>query len=163
MVSRLSAHRIVKACHVLLVAAMLATLICSATPARVLRAARVSSPVTGSEAQRDGLRLAGVTRSPSEVKQAPPDGLSSPVWDNIQQQVRDAEYQYTWHEPSDAYTAPNRANGWRTALGAAGARVAPTQPSPSESVGKFGSVILSERSEQRISEILRRFAPQNDR
>jgi hypothetical protein len=45
-----------------------------------------------------------------------PAGLSQTEWGDIQQSIQQAEYQFTWHEPSAAYTAPNHANGFQVAF-----------------------------------------------
>jgi hypothetical protein len=42
--------------------------------------------------------------------------------------IRQAEYQPTWHEPSNAYTAPNRANGIRLAFDTGGVQVRASDP-----------------------------------
>ncbi len=55
-----------------------------------------------------------------------PSGLSAGDWNEIQDLMRQAEYHYTWHDPSAAYVAPNRAQAWHTALGAEGLRVQPS-------------------------------------
>ncbi|MBN1814904.1 MAG: FG-GAP repeat protein, partial [Anaerolineae bacterium] len=57
-----------------------------------------------------------------------PEGLAAGEWEVIQGLIRQAEYQLTWHEPSNAYTAPNRANGLRLAFGAGGVQVRPSDP-----------------------------------
>jgi hypothetical protein len=60
-----------------------------------------------------------------------PEGLAAGEWEAIQGLIRQAEYQLTWHEPSDAYTAPNRANGLRLAFGAGGVQVRSSDPAQS--------------------------------
>jgi hypothetical protein len=62
---------------------------------------------------------------------AVPQGLSAAEWEAVQGLIRQAEYQLTWHEPSDAYTAPNRANGLRLAFGAGGVQVRSSDPAQS--------------------------------
>jgi hypothetical protein len=68
----------------------------------------------------------------SHAETAPPAGLTAGEWTSIQAQIRQAEYHLTWHEPSAAQVAPNRAQGWHVAFGAAGAAVTPHRPSPSQ-------------------------------
>ncbi len=58
---------------------------------------------------------------PGEV----PEGLSPMDWDRIREQIREAEYQYTWHDSSARYVAPNRRHGLHTKLGAGGLQVSP--------------------------------------
>jgi hypothetical protein len=61
----------------------------------------------------------------ADLGQAPPAGLSAKDRAAIQERIRQAEYHLTWHEPSMAYTAPNRAHDWRVAYGATGVQVTP--------------------------------------
>ena len=68
----------------------------------------------------------------AHAETAPPAGLTAGEWTSIQEQIRQAEYYLTWHEPSAAQVAPNRAHGWHIAFGAAGAAVTPRLPSPSQ-------------------------------
>ncbi len=67
-----------------------------------------------------------------------PEGVSDGDWATMQELIRQAEYYPTWHQPSDAYTAPNRAHGWRVAFGAGGTQITPRVPSPSQEEGQGG-------------------------
>jgi hypothetical protein len=68
----------------------------------------------------------------SHAETVPPAGLTAGEWTSIQEQIRQAEYYLTWHEPGAAQVAPNRAHGWHIAFGATGAAVTPRLPSPSQ-------------------------------
>ncbi|MFZ6029935.1 MAG: FG-GAP repeat protein [Chloroflexota bacterium] len=46
--------------------------------------------------------------------------------DSLWAQIAEAEYIYTWHEPSAAWLAANPAQGWHTAFGAGGLRLEPS-------------------------------------
>ncbi len=67
-----------------------------------------------------------------------PEGLSDGDWATMQELIRQAEYYPTWHQPSDAYTAPNRGQGWRVAFGTDGTQITPRVPSPSQEEGQGG-------------------------
>ena len=130
------AQRMTRVCHLLLIAALLTGFVWGAAPALVFRIANVSMPTTAFEPLASDHLLSGAAPSQTDAGQALPQGLSTLEWDSLQQQIRRAEYYYTRHTPSEAYTAPNRANGWHTALSATGARVTPAQLSPSHGARK---------------------------
>ncbi len=66
--------------------------------------------------------LAAPAVAPGQV----PEGLNAAEWVAIQEQMRQAEYHYTWHQPSATYVAPNPVHGWHIALGANGLHVRPS-------------------------------------
>ncbi len=55
----------------------------------------------------------------------PPAGLSAEEWQEVQEAIRRAEYQFTWNETTATYQAPNRANGFRAQVSAGGLRLVP--------------------------------------
>jgi hypothetical protein len=54
-----------------------------------------------------------------------PRGLTSSDWGGIRGRLRETEYQYSWHDPSDGYVALNRGHGLETVLDTGGLRVSP--------------------------------------
>lgn len=62
-------------------------------------------------------------------KSAVPEGLTSGKWENIQRAIHQAEYYPTWHAPSRAYSAPNRANDFLLAFSRDGLSVKSASPS----------------------------------
>jgi uncharacterized protein (DUF2141 family) len=63
--------------------------------------------------------------SPNQNSQNTNQNILPQSNDSMQSLIRQAEYQYTWHEPSRAYSAANRAQGWHTNLGVDGLQLIP--------------------------------------
>ena len=81
-------------------------------------------PVLGAREGVAASSLAGGAKQAVEPGGVP-NGLTGEEWGRIREMIRGAEYQYTWHTPSAAFVAPNRAHGLVTALDAEGLRVSP--------------------------------------
>ena len=54
-----------------------------------------------------------------------PKGLSASEWGRIQERILDAEHEFAWDGPGEAYVAPNRAHGLETSISAGAERVSP--------------------------------------
>jgi hypothetical protein len=76
--------------------------------------------------------LPGTTSSanPDSVRSNPPNGLTAFEWTGIQTGIREAEYQFIWHDPTHAFHAPNRAQGFDLALNGDELQVSVSPPGP---------------------------------